>query len=120
MGFSKNIAEFFVTLGTPNSSKGRRDVNSQNSYLLNYNELLMPFNQKKKELTAVGISVAAGCRPCTDYHLGKVAEAGATPDEIRQALADALCVKRNATDLIEVQVLSHSNDTPSIASDCGN
>jgi len=80
----------------------------------------MSLNLKEKELAAVGISVVAGCRPCTDYHLSKVAEAGANPGEIRQALADALCVKRNAADLVEVQVLTHLGDRPSIAAGCGN
>lgn len=78
----------------------------------------MPLNPKEKGLAAVGISIAAGCRPCTDHHLGKVAELGATPGEIRQTLADALCVKRNAIDLIGAQVLTHLGDPPPAASDC--
>jgi AhpD family alkylhydroperoxidase len=39
----------------------------------------MPMTMLNKELVAVAISVAAGCRPCTTYHLAKVREAGACP-----------------------------------------
>lgn len=78
----------------------------------------MSLNPKEEGLVAVGISIAAGCRPCTDHHLGKVAELGATPDEIRQTLADALCVKRNAADLIDAQVLTHLDDPAPAASGC--
>jgi AhpD family alkylhydroperoxidase len=53
---------------------------------------------KEKELAAVGISVAAGCKPCTDYHLAAVRKAGATEEEIRQAVVDALAVRKGATE----------------------
>ena len=79
----------------------------------------MSLNPKEKGLSAVGISIAAGCRPCAEHHLGKAAELGATPDEIRQTLADALGVKRNAADLIDAQVLTHLGDTPPAVSGCG-
>ncbi len=29
----------------------------------------MAINSKTKELVAVGISVASGCKPCTDHHV---------------------------------------------------
>jgi AhpD family alkylhydroperoxidase len=45
----------------------------------------MPITKKEKELAAVGISIAAGCKPCTDYHMKAVREAGASDDEIRRA-----------------------------------
>lgn len=66
----------------------------------------MTLNVKEKELAAVGISVAAGCRPCTDYHLKKITSTDATPDEIRKAVADALWVKRNAADIMETHALA--------------
>lgn len=78
----------------------------------------MTLNPKEKGLAAIGISIAAGCRPCTDHHLGKAAELGATPDDIRQTLADALCVKRNAADLIDAQVLTHLVDPAPAAPGC--
>jgi len=33
----------------------------------------------------VGISVTTGCKPCTDYHVKKVREVGASNSEIKQA-----------------------------------
>ncbi len=60
----------------------------------------MTLHPKEKELTAVGISVTTGCKPCTDYHIDAVRKAGATEEEIRQAVADALHVRRNALAVI--------------------
>jgi AhpD family alkylhydroperoxidase len=60
----------------------------------------MTLHPKEKELAAVGISVATGCRPCTDYHIDAVRKAGATEEEIRRAVADALHVRRNALNLM--------------------
>jgi len=55
----------------------------------------------EKELIAVGISVAAGCKPCTDYHLKAVRRAGASDDEVEHAIADALAVREDATRIME-------------------
>ena len=35
------------------------------------------FGAKEKELIAVGASIAAGCRPCTEHHVNAAREAGA-------------------------------------------
>jgi AhpD family alkylhydroperoxidase len=51
-----------------------------------------------KELVAVAISVAAGCRPCTTYHLAKVREAGASDEAIENAVASAICVRTSAAE----------------------
>ena len=59
-----------------------------------------PGKEREKELVAVGISVAAGCRPCTDYHLAAVRKAGASDEEIKQAVADAVSVRRSATEIM--------------------
>jgi AhpD family alkylhydroperoxidase len=56
---------------------------------------------KEKELVAVGASVAAGCIPCTEYHLKEVRAAGATIEEITQALDAALCVKGSTRGIME-------------------
>ncbi len=45
----------------------------------------MTMRLKEKELAAVGISLAAGCRPCTDYHLKAVRQAKAGDEEISRA-----------------------------------
>jgi AhpD family alkylhydroperoxidase len=60
----------------------------------------MGLTPEEKELAAVGISVAAGCRPCTSYHLKQVRKTEATEDEIRQAVVDAVCVRNSATELM--------------------
>lgn len=58
-------------------------------------------SQKEKELVAVGASVAAGCIPCTQYHLKEVRVAGATTEEITQAVDAALCVKGSTRGIME-------------------
>lgn len=42
---------------------------------------------KVKELILVGISVAIRCEPCIVLHVRKALEAGATPQEIAEAIA---------------------------------
>ena len=56
--------------------------------------------EKDQELVAIGASIAAGCQPCTKYHFRAARIAGANDDEIRQAVNDALCVRRNATNVM--------------------
>ena len=67
----------------------------------------MAISAKEKELSAVGVSVATGCKPCTDYHVKAVRKAGAADDEIEQAVADALAVRRVATAIMERHALAH-------------
>ncbi len=67
----------------------------------------MTITAKEKELAAVAISVAAGCKPCTDFHLGKARESGASNPEIKQAMNDALSVRRSASDIMETYGLTH-------------
>ena len=59
----------------------------------------MAITPKEKELAAVGISVATGCKPCTDHHMKAVRKAGASEKEIKQAVADALEVRKDATEI---------------------
>lgn len=67
----------------------------------------MSISTKEKELAAVGISVATGCRPCTDYHMKAVRNAGAFNDEIGQAVADALAVRRAASAIMARHARTH-------------
>lgn len=46
----------------------------------------MPPTYKEKELANVGASVATSCKPCTEYHFNKVRDAGASDEEIGQAI----------------------------------
>lgn len=66
----------------------------------------MALRLKEKELAAVGISVVAGCKPCTDYHVKAAREARASDEEIKQAVADALAVRRGATEIMEGYALA--------------
>jgi AhpD family alkylhydroperoxidase len=61
----------------------------------------MSLTVKERELVAVGVSLAAGCKPCTDYHLKKVRGAGASDEEIEQAMADAIAVRDKAKKIMQ-------------------
>ena len=67
----------------------------------------MAMTPKEKELVAIGISVAAGCKPCTDHHVAVARKARATDAEIRQATDDAFIVRRHATDIMEAYALAY-------------
>jgi len=67
---------------------------------------VMAITSKEKELAAVGISIATGCMPCTDFHVKKAREFGASDAEIKQAMTDALSVRRGATDIMEAYGLA--------------
>ncbi len=66
----------------------------------------MAISAKEKELAAVGISVASGCKPCTDFHVKKVREVGASDTEIKQAISAAFAVRRRATEDMESYALT--------------
>jgi len=61
----------------------------------------MSLTHKEKELANIGASVATGCKPCTDYHFNKVREAGASDEEIKQAISDAMSVRDSAREIME-------------------
>jgi len=69
----------------------------------------MTWSDKEKELFAVGTSVAAGCKPCTDYHFKKALETGATNEEIQFAMNIAVSVRQSATENMQAFALSHLN-----------
>lgn len=58
----------------------------------------MTMTTLEKELVALAISVAAGCRPCVTHHLVEVRKAGADDKAIEQAVANAVCVRKAATE----------------------
>ncbi|MDM8537935.1 carboxymuconolactone decarboxylase family protein, partial [Desulfobacterales bacterium HSG17] len=51
---------------------------------------------KEKEIVAVSVSVASGCKPCTNYHFKKAREADAQDEEIQKAISEAMCVLASA------------------------
>lgn len=61
----------------------------------------MSLTVKEKELVNIGASVATGCKPCTDYHFKKVREAGATDEEIKDAITYAMLVRDSAKEVME-------------------
>ena len=52
------------------------------------------------ELIAIGASIAAGCKPCTAYHIRAARTSNATDEEIRQAVTDAMGVRHHAARVI--------------------
>lgn len=69
---------------------------------------------KEKELVAIGISVAAGCKPCTDHHVAVARKARASDEEIRQATVDAFALRRYATEMMEAYALTHLGENRDI------
>lgn len=67
----------------------------------------MTITPKEKELAAVGMSVATGCKPCTDFHVNAARKSGASDAEIKQAMSDAFAVRRGATEIMEAYGLAH-------------
>jgi AhpD family alkylhydroperoxidase len=61
----------------------------------------MSLTFKEKELVSVATSVAAGCKPCTNYHFKKVRETGASDEEIKQAIKDAIDIRNIAAKTME-------------------
>ncbi len=66
----------------------------------------MAITVKERELAAVGISVASGCKPCTNYHVKAVREAGASDEEIKRAVTDSLSVRKSATDFMKAHAFA--------------
>ena len=57
----------------------------------------MSLNEKEKELISLAASVAAGCRPCTEYHVKATRKAGACERGLALAVETALEVRKSAT-----------------------
>jgi AhpD family alkylhydroperoxidase len=55
------------------------------------------FTEKEKALICVSASIAAGCRPCTEYHVNGARRAGACDRSIALAIETAVTVRENAT-----------------------
>ncbi len=69
-------------------------------------------SEKDRELIGLGASIAAGCQPCTRFHLRAASIAGANDAEINQAVNDALCVRRHATEVM-AQIVGQYPKVPS-------
>ncbi len=75
----------------------------------------MSLTMLEKELIAVAVSVAAGCRPCTIYHLAEARRAGAADADIEKAVAGAICVRTSAAE----EMRRHALDLEPAQSGCG-
>jgi AhpD family alkylhydroperoxidase len=61
----------------------------------------MGITPQERELVAIGIAVASGCRPCVDTAILAAREDGANPDDIANSISVASDVRRAATSIIE-------------------
>ncbi len=59
---------------------------------------------RTKELIAVGASVAANCLPCLEYHRGAALGAGASPEQIAEAVAMGRVVRKGAASKMDAFV----------------
>ncbi len=66
----------------------------------------MPLTEEEKELVAISISIAAGCRPCTDYHIDKCRQIGTAETAIEKAIALAISQREEAAALMRQYALS--------------
>jgi AhpD family alkylhydroperoxidase len=76
---------------------------------------VMTITAREKELSAVSISVSAGCKPCTSFHVKAARKVGASDDEISQSVDIALSVRARATDIMRNHALSRLGVTESVA-----
>ena len=76
------------------------------------------FSRREKEIISIGASVAAGCQPCTKHHVGEARAAGVSEREIRVAVDDGLCVRRNATEVIARHADALLGEPPAAGAAC--
>lgn len=58
-------------------------------------------DEKEKEIAAIAISVAAGCKPCTSFHVKAARKKGVSNEHIRSAMELALSVRSHATKVMK-------------------
>ena len=63
------------------------------------------FDEKIKELIAVGASVSANCHPCVKYHVGKAREMKIDEKEIQQAIDVGKMVRKGAAGQMDELIL---------------
>ena len=56
----------------------------------------MAFDDRTKELIAIGASISAHCQPCLEYHAAAARQAGATVEEITEAMQIGKMVNKGA------------------------
>jgi AhpD family alkylhydroperoxidase len=81
--------------------------------------LAAELGEQRPELIAVAVSAAAGCRPCTEFHVKAARAAGATPGQIRRAAEDAERVTRDAASAM-TELVVEASGAPDAAADYGD
>jgi AhpD family alkylhydroperoxidase len=76
----------------------------------------MALTPKERELAAVGISVAAGCKPCTDHHVEVARKARASDQEIKEAVVVALAVRKSTAEMMAGYALTRLGEARLVAS----
>ena len=77
-------------------------------------------DSKTKELIAIGCSVAANCRPCVKYHVGKAREMGIEAEAIDDAVEVGQMVRKGAsgeTDKLLAEVTGQQRSRPGSCSE---
>jgi len=72
-------------------------------------------DSKTRELIAIGCSVAANCRPCVKYHVGKAREMGIEAEAIDDAVEVGQMVRKGAageTDKLLTQLTGQQPPRP--------
>jgi AhpD family alkylhydroperoxidase len=69
-------------------------------------------DKKTKELIAIACSVMADCVPCIDWHYHQARAAGATKEEISEALAIAMAVSAGSKRAKYKPVIGKLEDAP--------
>ena len=64
----------------------------------------MLLEQREKELTAIGASIGANCRPCIEHHINAGREAGLSEAELSVAVAAAQALRRDAVEQLASRV----------------
>lgn len=72
-------------------------------------------DERSRELIAVGASVTANCLSCLEYHVDKAREAGATADEIREAIDVGTMVRKGAAAKLDRLIGTLIEAAPSVA-----
>ena len=80
----------------------------------------MLLEQREKELTAIGASIGANCRPCIEHHITAGREAGLTETDLDTATAIGAAVRQRAVQHLAVRIdelLGRDAAAPQMATD---
>ena len=71
----------------------------------------MIFDNRLRELIAIGASIGANCQPCLEYHTNKAKEYGAGELEIKEAINAGKTVRIGAANRFDSFICSATGDT---------